>query len=252
MSSEQFQEWEQFEFGFNPGFQQPLSKSLPNQTYPVYCKDEDILARAGGDFVALCPPWQSMGSGSDGVFASNAPWILTSSSVDFAQNGVSPNQVVQLTQPKSQYPGFGDLLAIDSVSGNTITLRRPYKDLWVGKPPAPAAGLTGVAFAIQTLDPQIATASFDIKRRYGIDERIGYRQSWWVYSRQDLRDATVLTVLHARYLQEARTDAGGDFWMKVRAVKTQLEEVLARVQVRWGPFGNSAEPSTLFGCKLAR
>jgi hypothetical protein len=230
----------------------PVSTSLPHQTCPVYCTDEDLLARATGDFVTLCPPWQAMAGGTDGVFAPGSPWVLTSASVDFAGWGVKPNQVVWLTQPKSQYPGFGDILAIDSVLGNSITLRRAYQDLGVGKPAAPAAGLSSVAFAVNTMGPQIATASFDIKERFGIDERIPFRGSDWIYKIQALRDATVFTVLHTRYLQEARTGAGGDFWQKVRLVKQQLDDALARVQVRWGPFGNSAEPSTLFGCKLSR
>ena len=34
--------------------------------------------------------------------------------------------------------------------------------------------------------------------------------------------------------------------------RQKLDDALARVQIRWGPFGNSAEPSTLFSCKLSR
>ncbi|MGP0063530.1 MAG: hypothetical protein ACLQGP_08030 [Isosphaeraceae bacterium] len=228
-----------------------LSASLPEQTVPVYCTDEDILVRAGGDFIMLCPPWQQMAVGSDGVFAIGNPWVLTSASVNFADNGVSPNQVAWLTAPKTQYPGGGQLLAIDSVSGNSITLRRPHRDLNVGQPPAPSAGLAGVSFTINTLDPQSEEASFDIKRRFGIDEYITDRTSSWIYDLRDLRTATVLSVLYDRYTQENR-DKQGDFENKIRRIRQQLDDVLARVQVRWGPFGNSAEPSTLFGCKLSR
>lgn len=228
-----------------------LSASLPEQTIPVYCTDEDILVRAGGDFIMLCPPWQQMAAGTDGVFAPGNPWVLNSASVNFAANGVSANQVAWLTAPKSQFPGGGQLLAIDSVSGNSITLRRPHKDLSVGQPPAPTSGLTGVAFTINTLDPQSEEASFDIKRRFGIDENITDRTSTWIYALRDLRMATVLTVLYDRYVQENRAEQG-DFQNKIRRIRQQLDDVLARVQVRWGPFGNSAEPSTLFGCKLSR
>ena len=35
-------------------------------------------------------------------------------------------------------------------------------------------------------------------------------------------------------------------------IKVELDQVLDRVQVRWGPYGNSEEPSTLFSCKLSR
>jgi len=72
-----------------------------------------------------------------------------------------------------------------------------------------------------------------------------------VFDLRDLRMATVLSVLLARYTQEARTDRG-DFPRKIAQIKNELQVVLDRVQVRWGPFGNSEEPSTLFSCKLSR
>lgn len=228
--------------------------SLPTQTTPVYCSDEDVLVHAGGDFALLCPPWQQMAAGSDGAFAPGVPWVLTSASVDFQANGVNPNQVIWLTAPKSQYPGGGHFLAIDSVSGNSLTLRRPYKDLGIGQPPAPAAGLTGVCFTVNTLDPQIAEASYDLKQRYAIDDLADgnlSRSSSWIYDLQVLRVATVYSVLVERYTQETRTDRG-DFEKKVVRFRQKLDDALARVQVRWGPFGNSAEPSTLFSCKLSR
>jgi hypothetical protein len=225
--------------------------NLPTQTSPVYCSDEDIAVRASGDFITLCPSWQQMAYGADGAFAPSAPWVLTSSSVNFGTNGVAPNQVVWLSAPKTQYPGGGQLLAIDSVSGSSITLRRLHKDLNVGQPPAPAAGLTSVTFTINTLDPQTEEASFDLKRRFGIDENITFRYSSWIYDLRDLRMATVLQVLKDRYRSETRVERG-DFALKANSISRALDEVLDRVQVRWGPYGNSAEPSTVFGCKITR
>jgi hypothetical protein len=225
--------------------------NLPELTTPAYCTDEDIAVRAGGDFITLCPFWQQMASGSDGYFSSGSPWVLNSTLTNFAANGVAPNQVVWLSGPKPNFPGGGQLLAIDSVLGSSVTLRRLYKDLNVGQPPAPTAGLTSVVFAINTFDPQSAEASFDIKRRYGIDENIVGRSSSWIYDLQDVRMATVLTVLLERYTQEARGDKG-DFPKKIGYTQTALAQILDRVQVRWGPQGNSAEPSTLFSCKLSR
>jgi hypothetical protein len=228
--------------------------NLPSQTSPTYCSDEDLLVHAGGDFGVLCPAWQQMAQGSDGVFLAGYPWVLRSASVNFQANSVAPNQVVWLTTPKVQYPGGGHFLAIDSVSGNTITLRRPYKDINVGMPPAPADGLSAVTFAINTLDPQIAEASYDIKQRFAIDDNPGQgiqRSSTWIYDLQVLRVATVYTVLLERYTQETRTERG-DFEKKVVRFRQKLDDAMARVQIRFGPFGNSAEPATLFGCKLSR
>jgi hypothetical protein len=130
-------------------------------------------------------------------------------------------------------------------------LRRLHKDIGVGQPPCPAAGLAAVTFLVATLDPQIEENSFDIKRRFGVDELITDRTSSWIYDLRDLRMATVLSVLLDRYTAEARGESG-DFVRKILLVKSQLSDVLDRVQVRWGPFGNSAEPSTLFGCKISR
>ncbi len=140
---------------------------------------------------------------------------------------------------------------MDSVSGGSVTLRRLHKDLNVGQPPAPAAGLTGVAFTINTLDPQIEEASFDIKRRFGIDETSAYRSSTWVFDLRDLRMTTVLSVLYDRYTAEARTDRG-DFARKISLIRSQLDQVMDRVQVRWGQTGSSSEPSTIFSCKISR
>jgi hypothetical protein len=225
--------------------------NLPPQTTPVYATDEDIAVRAGGDFVTLCPLWQQMATGADGVLSVGPPWSLSSVSVNFGSNGVTPNQVIQLTAPKANFPGGGTLLAIDTVVGNVVTLRRLHKDIGVGQPPCPAAGLSGVSFVVSTLDPQIEECSFDIKRRFGIDENITFRTSSWMYDERDLRIATVLMVLQQRYIAECRGDRG-DFARKIDLIKSQLADVLDRVQVRWGPFGNSAEPSTLFSCKLSR
>jgi hypothetical protein len=225
--------------------------NLPELTSPVYATDEDVVVNASGDFVTLAPTWQCMAKGTDGFFNSGQPWVLNSVSVDFQTQGVAPNQVVCLSGPKASYPGGGDLLAIDSVSANAITLRRPYKDLNVGSPPGPAAGLTGVTFNITTFDPQIAQATFDIKRRFGIDENITFRDSSWIYDLQDLRVAVVLSVLYDRYTAELRSDRG-DWVRKIGHIRTKRDEIIDRVQVRWGPYGNSAEPSTVFSCKISR
>jgi hypothetical protein len=116
-----------------------------------------------------------------------------------------------------------------------------------------SAGSRPAARAItnQHPGPQTGEASFDIKRRFGIDENIVDRTSCWIYDLRDLRMATVLSVLQARYTRETRSDKG-DFTRKLEQIKVELDQVLDRVQVRSGPYGNSEEPSTLFSCKLSR
>lgn len=225
--------------------------NLPDQTAPRYATDENLAVAAGADYANLCPASQIMAQGLDGVFANGAPWVLASATVDFAAYGVQPNHVVRLTAPGGSFKGTGQMLAVDSVAAGSITLRRLHKDLAEGMPPAPSAGLTSVAFLIQTFDPQIEEASFALKRRFSIDETIFYRSSTWIYDLRELRMATVWTVLCDRYSQEARTNAG-DFPMKYARAKQKLSEVIEQVSVRWGDQGNAQEPTTVFSCKTYR
>jgi len=71
-----------------------------------------------------------------------------------------------------------------------------------------------------------------------------------VYDERDRRMAAVLSLLYDRYTAETRGDRG-DFVRKISLIRSQLDQVLDRVQVRWGPYGNSAEPSTIINCKLS-
>jgi hypothetical protein len=176
---------------------------------------------------------------------------MSSASVNFQAQGVTSNHVVWLNAPKGQYPGGGHFLAVDSASGNSITLRRVHQDLNIGQPPGPATGVTGVNFTINTLGPQIEEATYEVKRQFGIDENIYPRSSNWVYDIREFRIVTILNVLWNRYTQESRTDRG-DFEKKVDRIRMELREVIDRIQVRWGPFGSSGEPSTVFSCKLSR
>ena len=225
--------------------------NLPELTSPVYCTDEDIAVRAAATYITLCPSWQQMAAGADGYFSPGSPWVLNSTLTNFAANGVAPNQVIWLSGPKSNYPGGGQLLAIDSVSGTSVTLRRLYKDLNVGQPPAPAAGLTNVVFAINTFDPQSAEASFDIKRRYGIDENIGRSQIGLDLrppgsADGDRADGLARAILaggprrKGGFPSQDRVHEGGSF----PGTRSSASPV--------GAARESAEPTTLFSCKLSR
>jgi len=220
--------------------------NVPSQLDQVYCNDEELLVAASGDFWNLCPSWQKVAFGTDGYFNADDQWTLNSTAIDFAAQGVQPNYVVML----SQGSGIGDFLAVDSVTGNSIVLRRPYMNLYAGQPYAPAVGLSGVKFEIRTLSPQIEEASYELNRRFTIDPVIFYRSPERIYDLRDLRMATVWTVLYNRYNQENRTN-DGDFEKKTRHAGRQLATVMERVQVRWGPMGASTEPTTLFNMKIS-
>ena len=68
-----------------------------------YCSDEDVACRCPGDFMILCPEWQTVAAGADGVFAANDPWVLQSASVDFLGVGLASGHVVALTGPKNVF-----------------------------------------------------------------------------------------------------------------------------------------------------
>ncbi len=230
----------------------------------VYATDEDIALRASSDFSALCPRDQLLASGTDGVFSASDPWTLTSTSVDFNAFGLVPGQVARLSKPSSNFGPNGELLAIQAVSPGAITLRRKGQAAGVGQPPAPPGGLTSVEFTVRSLGPQIQLASYDLDRRFGIDDAIAGRRSVDLYDPQQLREAVVLTVLYKQYLDQSRQFAGpiadqagtpGDVYSaKARIVKSELDEVLDRLALRWNEADVAARSiaTTRFSTRISR
>ncbi len=217
----------------------------------TYATDESIAIRASGDFAMLCPDWQKLASGVDGVFTAASPWLLSSASVDFAAAGVAAGHVVLLRKPAPVFKGSGELLAVDSASGQGVVLRRLGAALNMGQPPGPSAGVTGVEFLLATLDPQIEEACFDLNRRFGIDPNVAGRTPGDVYDLRDLRQACVLTVLMQRYAAETR-GSQGDFALKLAQVRQELSEVLARLTLRWGQSGTDRNSTNWFSTRIVR
>jgi hypothetical protein len=224
--------------------------AAPAKVGTVYATDENIAIRAAGDFATLCPDWQKLAHGVDGEFQSTSRWTLRSVDVDFAGSGVRAQHVVHLRKPSSVFKGGGELLAVDTVEGSTITLRRLGQDAGVGQPPGPASGVSGVEFLIATLDPQIEEASYQLNRRFHIDPAVAGRSPGDLHDLRDLRYATVLSVLAQRYGAEAR-DSKGDFVVKFRVVSDELMELLARLTLRWNP-PNEQRDSNWFCTRVVR
>ena len=199
---------------------------------------------ASADFLILCPRDQKLVCGSDGAFLPFNPWTLTSTSVDFLSNGIAPGQIVQFSKPVSCFKPPGEILVVDSVAPNAITLRRKGQSAGVGQPPAPQAGLTSVEFLVATLGPQIALASYDIDRRYGINDLIVGRRTSDLYDPREVREATVLTVLYKQYLDMSRGFEGqpDTFTTKAQLIREELRELLDRVAVHWQPISEHGRP----------
>ena len=218
----------------------------------VYATDEDIALRAPADFAILCPRDQKLAGGADGAFSPSDPWTLRSTSVDFSARGLSPGQVVLLTKPTATFRPPGEALVIVSVAPGAVTLRRKGQPAGAGQPPGPAVGLSGVEFAINTLGPQIERASYDLNRRYGVDDLVAGRRAADLHDRREVCEATVLTVLSRQYLAMSREtgDQGDPFAAKAQLAKAELDELLDRVVVRWG--ADAAPSSSRFSTRITR
>lgn len=223
----------------------------------VYATDEDIAIRAAADFPILCPKDQKVASGSDGAFSPSAPWTLTSGALDFSVIGLTAGQLVQLLRTGSGLGPPAEALVVVSVSPYAVTLRRKGLPVGVGQPPGPSTVLTGVVFSITTLGPQIERASYDLNRRYGIDTLVAGRRPGDLYDPREIREATVLTVLYRQYLAMSREagEKADTFAAKAAMIKEELDDLLSRIVVHWGPPGAPivAEDSTSrFGARLVR
>lgn len=221
----------------------------------MYCTDEDIAIRAPGDFRILCPKDQLLAQGADGVFAPGARWVMSSASVDFGAQGVKRGHVAVLTKPTSSFPEPGSILAVESVAGQAVTLRRRGMNAGIGQPPAPAAGLSGVEFWFLTFAAQIGNASFELNQRYGVDDLVVGRRTSDLWDPQELVDVCVLKVLVDQYSAMARDAGNGSndhLWTKYRATKDELDETLRRVEVTWKLQPPGADRTGLFRTRIQR
>jgi hypothetical protein len=223
----------------------------------VYATDEDIALRASADFSIICPKDQKLASGNDGAFPSGNPWTLTSASVDFQARGLQPGNIVQLTQPISAYKPPGEAFVVVSVAPNAATLRRKGQLAGVGQPPAAADGLSQVEFLVTTFGPQLVTASYDLNRRYGIEDLIAGRRSCDLFDPNEVCEAAVLTVLYRQYLDMSRgADERSDiFAAKSQSCKQELDDLLARTVVHWAVSSgilDASEPTTRFSTRISR
>lgn len=244
-----------------------------------YASDEDVCLRAPGDFPYLVPRSQVLARGFDGDIGAGEPWQLQSASVDFLGFGVAKGAILQLIAsqspgPRSELypPGPTELFAVDSVAaGGVCNLRRPGLATGQGQPPTGGASVSGLAFVVATLAPQIQRASRDFDRRYGVNDLIAGRRHADLFDPSELTDAVVLRVLIDAYNAASRDSgstgnaatnaylAGDSFRVKALAMQDELESLLARVSVNWVPIlGQGAgmiksdQPTSKFGLRLER
>jgi hypothetical protein len=221
---------------------------------PLYCTDEDLAVRAVGDFSRLCPHWQRLASGTDGVVAGDDLWTLSSPAVNFYLAGVAVGSIFLLTHNTiNRYGSSGSLYAVSSVSSTTgsVTLRNVGMAAGVGVAPAPAGGMTSIRFEVPTLGPQIEEVSYRINRDYGIDAIDPDREPTDLYDARELRELCVLMVLKDQYTIENRSETG-DYKVKGEKMEQELDALVPRLKLRWGPTGEDAPPGGSFSTRYYR
>jgi len=220
-----------------------------------YATDEDIAIRASADYALLWPKDQKIAAGTDGVFLGSDPWTLTSATVDFQAQGTTPGQLVQLEKQGSGLRPGGEGFVVVRVSPGTATLRRRGQLSGVGQPPSTPTGLAGVEFAIVTFGPQIALASDDLNRRFGITTGayIG-RNEADLADPCELRDVAVLIVLFRQYLDMSRelSSPTDTFAAKAQLIKTELDDRLDRLTLHWNRYLADGGTTTRFNTRMSR
>lgn len=208
----------------------------------VFCNDEDIAIKAGGDFVLLTPQWQRLAYGTDGAFSAGS-FTMTSATATFTGD-LQDGNVIWLTKPVNYYHG-GELLAVSSVPDDTsLVLRRVGIPDGVGVPPGGNSALTGVEYAVPTMMPQIEEATRELSRRLNIDPDVIGRTPQDIHDLHDLELATVLTVLINRMSSELQADAKSGWNVKLKNFKDEFDSVMSRLRLRWDTSTSGGVPET--------
>lgn len=222
----------------------------------VYATDEDLARFVPHDFAVLQPRAQLVARGADGAFAAVAggSWAMTSASVAFATRGVQAGMVAVLTKEPAasrpaNWPASGEIVAVDSVSGSTVTFRRIGMESAQGMPPGPAAGVTAVTFELRTFYPQLEDASYDLNRKLGIVPGLDGSSPTDLEDLRDLRRACCLMVI-CKALPSAMHDQGDRWDTKRKEYAEQLRTEMDSLILRWK--GNRGDSTPRLGARITR
>lgn len=232
----------------------------------AFATDEEVCLRALGDFDRLRPADQLRAGGNDGAFSAGDRWTLASASAaaGLAAGSVEAGMVARISLPGQGVAPDVQFLAVASASSSGLALRRLGEPAGVGQPPGPAAGATNLKWVVATMKPQLLRATFELDQRFGIDEAVYGARTADLYDPDELKAACVLTVLWKLYQAEATTGSPtakeGDsaaLWTKAAQMKSELDEVLARLDVKFTSFMNAyngarTRSSNRFGTRITR
>ena len=220
----------------------------------TFATDEDVAIRAQSDFGLICPTDQVLCNGTGASFEPSNRWRLIAPTMAFAAQGVCRGHVVHLLQPAELFGPTGAWLAVEAAGDGWLHLRQIGGILNAGMPPGPEQGASGVAFKIQTLDPQIDLVNRDLDRLFGINEASIGRSRGDLRSVSDLTDIAVLMLLVKQYRACASSDTSEDaFVAKALQCQQDLSDALARFTLDWRPGdGRPFDAITRFDTRISR
>lgn len=222
----------------------------------TFTDDEKVAERAVADYPLIAPVSGNVASGTDGVLSSSSRWELTSASTDFGVQDVERAHVAVLTRVL-QTDRPQDILAVESASGNTVTLRRVGKDAGKGQPPGPVTGsYTGVDFKILSCEAQIRNWTRIIRERLRIltltlDEIDAAGRL------ETFEDACTSFVLYELYVAKAREGSasqggasrvsGSEYWAKGMEANKRAETLMTILGETYGssPRGRRSRTGAL-------
>lgn len=222
-------------------------------TEKLYADDEDMLIAASGDYAQLCPAGQTLAKGTDGAFgaAAGGSWILSSASTNFETRAVAAGHVLQLITPYDSFE-TPDFLIVSSVSGTTVTLRRPGLAAGVGQPPGPIAGLTNVEFRVATLQPQVETATYELNQLFVLDGSSGRTFENLTDSRQ-AQHACIALVLADIYLAQSRSSENkDDYAAKAKTWRARYDQSVGSARLKFNATRAGAQISPTRQSRLER
>jgi hypothetical protein len=219
-----------------------------------FTTDEQVYLLAPEDYAMIVPQDQRLASGRDGAFAGNNRWKLTSATVNFLGQGVQPGQSVVLTvaRPHSPFGTRGDVMIVDSVASDGVTLRRPGLASGVGDPPSPDAGTTGVIFSVLTLAPQIESESYRIAQQFGISDSIRGSGTADLADPRQLAELAALRVLHWRYMATVRSTEDPVWREKGATVRTRISDLEPSVRLAWGTDPVESQSTGMHATRISR
>lgn len=226
----------------------------------AYATDETIYLVGGADFSVIAARSSEYAAGTDGVVEPGS-WVLTSDTEDFEAQGVSHGMMLEFKGPKKPardpvpgtYIKTEFFMAVDSVDGHTVTLRRPGEGAGKGNPPGGSVGLTGVHFEVKSFLPQLRDTADELNILFQADESLPYHGPADIQDAKVFRRVTAYRVLADAYATANRGDRGGDFDVKQAHYEGKFRDRIATVVVRWGAAGAETHPPTnRLGMRVSR